>query len=81
MGFETNYRNLLGKHILFVGPAQQENRGDANKKKKQSRVRDLSWCFSEAVSGHVEEDKKGKETGDKRRIGRKEESKRAIGVT
>lgn len=44
-------------------------------------MRDLSWCFSEAVSGHVEEDKKGKETGDKRRIGRKEESKRAIGVT
>lgn len=44
-------------------------------------MREVSWRFKEAVSGHAEEDKRGKETGDKRGMVRKEEPKRAIGVT
>lgn len=57
--------------------AEERREGTQNER----TAREVSWCFREAVSGHAEEDKRGKETGDKRGMGRTEERKRAIGVT
>lgn len=64
-----------------MGANIEERRGEEERERWQNErtVREVSWCFREAMSGHAEEDKRGKETGDKRGLGRKEEQRGQLG--
>lgn len=55
---------------------EEETRGEETRREE---TREVSWCFREAVSCHAEEDKRGKETTDKRGMGRQEEQKGQLG--